>query len=127
MSGPAWALVVVLTLGAIIFILRLVSRQVLKAKYALLWVTIGFGLVVLAAVPSLLDTIADWLGVEDPPNLWLMMGLAFLFVLAVHFSWELSRSEARLRTLAEEIALLRHRLDEHDGTPVPRDQGGDER
>lgn len=112
MSAPAWALMVVLSLGAIAFILRLVSRGVLKAKYALLWVTIGVGLVVMAALPPLLDWVADLLGVEYPPALWLMMGLAFLFVLSVHFSWELSRSEGRIRTLAEEVALLRRRLED---------------
>ena len=114
MSGQAHALLVVLTVGAIVFILRLVSQQVLKAKYALLWVTIGVAVAVMAAVPSLLDTVAGWLGVEYPPAVWLMMGLAFLFVLAVHFSWELSRMEGRVRTLAEEVALLRHRIEEQE-------------
>jgi hypothetical protein len=33
--------------------------------------------------------------------------VGFLFLIVVHFSWELSRSEERVRTLAEELALLR--------------------
>ncbi len=112
MSAQAHALVAVLSIGTILFILRLVSRGVLKAKYSLLWLTIGVFVAAMAAVPSLLDTVADALGVSYPPALWLMMGMAFLFVLAVHFSWELSRMEGRVRTLAEEVALLRTRLDD---------------
>ena len=34
-----------------------------------------------------------------------MAAVAFLFVLTVHFSWELSRLEERTRTLAEEVAF----------------------
>jgi hypothetical protein len=32
----------------------------------------------------------------------------------MHFSYELSRLETRVRTLAEELALLRHELDENE-------------
>jgi hypothetical protein len=31
-----------------------------------------------------------------------------LFLVVVHFSWELSRLETRVRKLAEELALLDH-------------------
>ena len=37
----------------------------------------------------------------------LFLAVGFLFFVVVHFSWELSRLESRVRTLAEEIALLR--------------------
>jgi hypothetical protein len=33
-------------------------------------------------------------------------------LVVMHYSWELSRLEERSRTLAEEVALLRHQLDE---------------
>jgi hypothetical protein len=39
-----------------------------------------------------------------------------LLAIVIHYSWELSRAEVRLRRLGEEVALLRARLDEveHD-------------
>ena len=36
-----------------------------------------------------------------------LVAVTFLFLVAVHFSWELSRLEDRNRALAEEVALLR--------------------
>ena len=48
-----------------------------------------------------------------------MAAVAFLFVLTVHFSWELSRLEERTRTLAEEVALLRDELARRNGSPPP--------
>jgi CHASE3 domain sensor protein len=37
----------------------------------------------------------------------LILSVGFLFLIVVHFSWEFSRSEERIRTLAEDLALLR--------------------
>ena len=56
------------------------------------------------------------LGIYYPPAAFLMAAVAFLFVLTVHFSWELSRLEERTRTLAEEVALLRNELERRSGT-----------
>lgn len=114
MSTKTHLVLVILTVGSIAFIIHLVRREVLRAKYALLWLSVGSVLVVMAAVPGALDRMASWLGVTYQPALFLMLGLAFLFLLSVHFSWELSRLEDRVRTLAEEVALLRQ---ESDGAP----------
>jgi hypothetical protein len=110
MTGRAHLLLVVLTLGMVGFVLHLVRSGRLRAKYAMLWSTVGAGLTVLAAFPGLLDWTATHVGIYYPPAAFLTAAVAFLLVLAVHFSWELSRLEERSRTLAEEIALLRQDL-----------------
>jgi Uncharacterized conserved protein (DUF2304) len=52
----------------------------------------------------------------------LLLAVGFLFLVVVHYSWELSRLENRTRTLAEELALLRTRLDEApSGVSAARD------
>jgi hypothetical protein len=119
-STKTHIVLVILTVGSIAFILHLVRRQVLRAKYALLWLSVGGLLALIAAVPWALDRLANWLGVSYQPALFLMLGLAFLLLLSVHFSWELSRLEDRVRTLAEEVALLRYESeagDDHESTP----------
>jgi len=110
MSGRAHLVLVLLTVGLVGFVLHLVRAGRLRAKYAMLWSTVGAGLVVLAAFPGLLDWTAKHVGIFYPPAAFLLAAVAFLFVLAVHFSWELSRLEERTRTLAEEVALLREQL-----------------
>ena len=107
MTTRTHVLLVVLTLGSIGFIIRLIRQRVLKVKYSLLWLSIGGAMAVIAAVPGLLDWAAEQMGVYDPPNVFLMLGLGFLLLVVMHFSWELSRMENRIRALAEEIALLR--------------------
>jgi hypothetical protein len=124
MTGRAHLLLVVLTLGVVGFVLHLVRSGRLRAKYAMLWTTVGAGLVVLAAFPALLDRTALEVGILYPPAAFLMAAVAFLFVLSVHFSWELSRLEERTRTLAEEVALLRDEMSRQRPAD-PGDDAGD--
>ena len=106
MSVRAHVMVVLLALAAILFILRLVRQRRLRAKYSVLWLSIGLGLAVLAAFPGLLTWVSDVVGVEYPPALFFALALSFLLLLCLHFSWEISRLEDRTRALAEEHALL---------------------
>lgn len=104
--------VVVLVVVAILNILRLVRLQQLRSKYALLWMTVCVPLVALAVWPSLADHLADAMGIDYGPSALFLLGIGFLLLVVVHQSWELSRLEARVRDLAEEVALLRLRFDE---------------
>lgn len=119
MSPRAQLLVMVIVAFSLLFILRLVRQRKLKGKYALLWVGVGLFLGAFAIVPDVLVPISDWVGVAYEPAVFFLAAIAFLFLMVVHFSFELSRSEERTRTLAEELALLRARLDKLD-PPVDR-------
>ena len=117
MTGQTHALLAGLTVVAVAVIVRLVRRQVLKAKYTVLWLTVGLVLAVTASVPTLLDRAADRLGIWYQPTLFMLLAIGFLMLLAMHFSYELSRMEKRIRALAEEVALLRGPEDEDRRAP----------
>lgn len=126
MGTSAHVLVIVLALAVTLFIVRLVAQRQLRSKYALLWLGIAVVLVPLAAVPSLLDDVAHWLGFGYAPALLFLLAIGFLFAVVVHFSWELSRLEIRVRTLAEELALERFRAETGSSYPAPAHQGRSE-
>jgi hypothetical protein len=115
LSGQAHVLIIVATVIIALFIFRLVRARQLRSKYALLWAAIGLMLLPLAAVPGVLNTISRWVGVFYSPAFFLLLAVGFLFLVVVHYSWELSRLENRTRTLAEELALLRARFDNELG------------
>jgi|688.fasta_scaffold22966_5 hypothetical protein len=112
MSLRAHISLAVLVALAIVGIVVLVRRRHLKAKYSLLWLSLGAVMVVIAAVPGLLDWTAEQLGIWYQPTLLILLGLALLLLIAVHFSYELTRSENRTRELAEQLTLLRLRVTE---------------
>jgi hypothetical protein len=99
--------VLALTVLALLFIIRLLRRGQLRAKYSILWLSLGLVLVVLAASPRLLDRVSLALGITYGPATFFFGAIFLLFLVVIHFSYELSRLEERTRTLAEEIALLR--------------------
>lgn len=107
MSTRAHLFVGVVTVATLFFIIRLVRRHSLRSKYSLLWICVGLVLAVVAAFPGLLENASRLVGIYYPPATFLLVAVGFLFLIVVHFSWELSRSEERVRTLAEELALLR--------------------
>lgn len=107
MSPGAHLLVAMMTLSSVLFIVRLLRRHQLPAKYALLWLSAGMVLVVLAAFPGLLDRVSARIGIAYPPATFFLGAITLLFLVVIHFSWELSRLESRTRMLAEEMAVLR--------------------
>jgi hypothetical protein len=111
MSTRTYLLVVVAAIVGLALILRQVRRGRLRAKYVLIWVGAALVVVPFAVVPGLLDDTAALLGIAYGPTLLLVGGLVFFAALSLHFSSELTRMEERTRVLAEEIAMMRHRLD----------------
>lgn len=97
-----------------VFVFDLLRRGVLQEKYAVLWLFVaGFGFI-FAVVPGLLDWVGNALGIGAPVNLlFFIMGVLLLLV-SVQLSYELSRHEARIRRLAEEVALLREQIERQD-------------
>jgi hypothetical protein len=50
------------------------------------------------------------LGVAEPVNLLFFVTIVLLVLVSVQLSYELSRHEARIRRLAEEVALIEEQL-----------------
>ena len=108
--------VVALLVAVVVLVLTVetLRRRQMKEKYTVLWLMVTVAIVVLAAWPPLLDTVAGWLGVADPPNLLAFAAMLFLLGVTAHLSWETSRLEEKTRILAEEVALLRQQLEDAD-------------
>ena len=95
----------------LVLLFELLRRKHLREKYAILWVLVAVMTLVVAAVPQTLFWLAGVLGVEVPANLLFFVASMVLLGISVHHSHELGRLEDQTRTLAEELALLRLKLD----------------
>lgn len=103
------AVMALIFLGSVV---ELVRRRRLREKYAALWILVGLVVVPLGFFPTALNAISRDLGVASAVSLVLFAGIMFLLLVCLHLSWESSRLEDETRVLAEEIALLRLRVDE---------------
>lgn len=110
MTAYGTALVLsVLTVLAMVYLLR--SRRI-REKYAGAWLTLALGVLAIGAFPEVLGWLADRLGVETPINLLFLGSGIILLIVSVQFSVEFTSLEEETRTLAEEVALLRHDVEQ---------------
>lgn len=113
MSTGAQVLVFAVALGTLGVVIALVRRGSLKERFAVLWLAVGAGLVVLALVRPLLDRVSDELGIQGTTTLFLA-AILFLLGLVLHLSVIVSRLEGQVRDIAEAHALLQHELGDED-------------
>lgn len=101
----ATVLAIITSVITLVFIIDLLRRGVLKEKYAVLWLGVAGTALILAIFPGILEWITATIGVEVPANLLFFATIVVLVLVSVQLSYELSRHEAQIRRLAEEVAL----------------------
>jgi hypothetical protein len=101
-----------LSVFLLIWILSLVRRRRLLEEYSFLWICIACIFMVLSFFHPIMDKVASGLGIEYGPSaLFLFLNVVTLFIL-IHVSIQLSDYKAHKRILAQEIALLRDKVEE---------------
>ncbi|QRZ61623.1 DUF2304 domain-containing protein [Rothia sp. ZJ932] len=104
---PSNIFFLILSLFIFCAVLMLVRSQKMKEKYAALWLIISAITIVLALFPSLLSVVTGFTGVVMPVNLLFLLAIIMLMGVCMHLTLELSKVSDEVRTLAEEIAILK--------------------
>ena len=87
-------------------VLELVRRRYLAERYALIWMIVSGGLLILAIWTDLLSWGTDLLSIEVPANGLFLAAFGVAFVLLLHFSVATSRLSEQTKILAQEVARL---------------------
>lgn len=103
------AIVIVLILG-LITIINLIRKRSLELKYALTWLFLGAGLLLVVLVPGMLDMMATILGIYNPMNMVFFLGFLFSIVVIFVLTMSLSNNSNRVRKMAQRVALNEYRL-----------------
>src|SRR6476469_7750375 len=104
----------VASLVLVFVVFELIRSRRLQERYALLWLLTGTVLVVLSAWRGGLNTIAGWLGVRGyPPAVLFAVGLLFVILVLLPYSTVISRLSDQNVVLAQRLALLETKVDEH--------------
>src|SRR5690606_12981446 len=108
----------IMGLSVVLFglVLELVRRDYLKERYALLWLATSVAGLVIGVFPGLIVSLTLWLRFQMLTTLYVM---TFLYTLAIilAFSVVISRLSERNRKLAQEVALLNHRVERMESQP----------
>jgi len=95
-----------------VFVLELVRRRRLKEKYSLLWLFTALCLLLLAVSKGLMDRLSAMMGIYYSPSAFFLLAFIFMMLIALQFSVVISRLSERNKVLAQEMALLKLKVEE---------------
>jgi Uncharacterized conserved protein (DUF2304) len=98
-----------LALGAIV--LWLVRRRALREEYTPIWLALTAGLLLISLRMDILRILTRAIGGWTPSSTLFFLGEVFLLAICLNFAVRLSRAGVQLKSLGQEMALLRARLD----------------
>jgi hypothetical protein len=105
MSPAVSALTIAIAFGALILVIVLVRRGRLKERFAITWILVAVGMVLLAVFRPLLDRLSDALGIQSGTTTVFLIAVLVILGVQLQLSVSVSRIEEKLRDLAEAVAL----------------------
>ena len=118
-------LAIIGSLALITVVLWLVRRRALREEYTPIWIAISGGLALVSLVPGLLKQITRLIGAWSQSSTLFFLGEICLVLLCLSFAVRLSRASVQLKTLGQEVALLRASLGELSVSKASADREGD--
>ena len=116
-TGATRVVAVVGSLALAAAVLFLVRRRALREEYTPIWMGVAAALLVLSIDLEPLRIVARAIGAWTLSSVVFFLGEVFLVVICLNFAVRLSRASVQMRTLAQELALVRARLDAVEGSP----------
>ena len=110
-------IIVVLILG-LLKILGLIERNKLELKYALSWLFLELGILIITLIPNLLNVISKVLGIYNEINMLFFLGFVFIILVIFSLTMSLSRNSERVRKMAQEIALNSYANNKKNGSDM---------
>lgn len=120
MSFASYILGIVAALFVLIVVIEMLRQRRLRERHAVWWLVAGIVALVIGIFPWILAWVAELLGVAVPTNLVFFLSAAVLFLVCLQHSSELTDLESESHALAEEVALLRLRVETLEQLPDRR-------
>jgi hypothetical protein len=111
-SAATRFLAVALGFGLVCIVLWLVRKRTLRAEYTPIWMGVAFGMFLVGLNLDVMRGIARVLGAWTISSTVFFLGELFLLVICLNYAVRLSQAGTQIRRLAQELALLRQRVEE---------------
>lgn len=112
MNPITYAFGILAAVLALFAIVELMRRGTLRERHAVWWFVGGVLALVLAVFPQTLTWVARAVGVTLPVNLIFFVAIGLLFLVSLQYGAELTRTEEKMRALAEKSAFHQQRIEQ---------------
>lgn len=114
---------IVFSLIILLSVFFLVRERLLKEKYSLIWILIGLFILVVSLFRDLLEGFSHFIGVYYPPSAFFSLLIAGAYLLLLNMSVSISNLKAQNKAVAQELGLLRLKLEELEKQARNEDKG----
>lgn len=91
---------------AIIFIVGMIRNKKLELQYALAWLLVGIGILIVDCFPQILNAFSSIFGVEYPVNMLFFLGFCFSLGIIFSLTLAVSRMSVKIKKVTQQLALL---------------------
>ena len=105
MSVKIQIIIAVLIICALIVIIDMIRKKRLELSYALSWLLVGIGVLILDVFPQLIKTISEKIGIVSPVNMVFFFGFCFSLVIIFVLTIAVSKLSIKIKQLAQQIAI----------------------
>jgi hypothetical protein len=93
---------------------EMIRRQKISERYSLLWLILGFLMLLFSLFPALLNALSKALGIVYGTSLLFFIGFLFSLVFIMHLTTVITKLDRKLTRLTQEMALLKARQEEEE-------------
>ena len=97
--------------GFILYIIfEMVRKRKIREEYSILWFMMGLIFLLISSSPKIVDSLGSLFGILYAPTLILLILIAFILSVLIHFSVVLSRLSEKNKDLIQEVGLLKYEV-----------------
>ncbi len=101
---------IIFSLAFLFTVVELVRKARLQEKYSILWIFMSIVLLLLSSTPTIINKLAKWLDIKNPPSFLFLFGLVYLLVYNLHLTIVVSKQSEKITRLTQEIALIKNKI-----------------
>lgn len=105
MSVKIQIIIAVLIICTLIVIIDMIRKKRLELSYALSWLLVGIGVLILDIFPQLIKTISEKIGIVSPVNMLFFFGFCFSLIIIFVLTIAVSKLSIKIKQLAQQIAI----------------------
>lgn len=102
----------ILLLIVLLVLIEAIRKKKLEVKYSLSWLFVVIALLIIDGFPQIMKVMARILGIDLPSNMLFLLGVFFLAIIVYTLTVAVSRLSTKNKTLVQEIANLRKKVDD---------------
>lgn len=96
----------------LVFIIRLINKSTFNLEHSLLWLGIGFVMLMFSVFPTIPEYFSKLLGFETMSNFLLVIAVLFSLCQLIIFTKHITKQTSDIKSLVQEVSILKKKIED---------------